>query len=317
MKKLLSISMCLLSLNALAQNTYFFSHYMFNPSYYNPSWVGVDREAFASLNYRNQWTGYSSTFDGDGGAPNTQLLSLVAPVQGGPISGLGLNVANDNLGPVSNFHLQLSASFAFNIKSGEVRIGVMPALFSQTQRFNELRFNDPSDPLNVGTRETQLKPDVSIGGFYTSNDNFFLGASVQNLLQPSFDFGLDSLENKQEISYILHGGTNVKVNEDFSVLPAIILRSNLDGWTFDLSAILMYQKRMWTGLSYRKDEALILFLGYSFLKDLGLKAGYSFDYVLSSQEAKQPTSHEIFVRYALPDFVFGGRKTVKTPRFIF
>jgi hypothetical protein len=48
-----------------------------------------------------------------------------------------------------------------------------------------------------------------------------------------------------------------------------------------------------------------------------LKFGYAFDYVVKDREAKEVTSHEIYIRYNLPDLIFGGRKAVKTPRFNF
>jgi len=241
----------------------------------------------------------------------------VAPVKSKIFSGIGLNVSNDNLGPVNNFQIKLSASLSFKIKSGEIRLGFQPELFSKTQNFNELRFNNPADPLNIGSNESQMRPDLSVGAFYSSNDNFYIGASVSSLLMPKFDFGSDSVNNQQDPAYTLHGGTSIKLNSDFSLSPSMILRSNLNGWTFDLSAVLMLQNKMWAGLSYRKEEAMIILLGYSFLEDLGLKAGYSFDLILANQEAKEFSSHEIFVRFDLPDLVFGGRKAVKTPRFPF
>jgi type IX secretion system PorP/SprF family membrane protein len=318
MKKLIfAILFVTFSVIANGQNNYFFSHYMFNPSYYNPSWIGVDNNAFLAVNYRNQWTGYSTTFDGNGGAPNTQMLTFVAPVKSKIFSGIGLNVSNDNLGSVNNFQMKLSASLLFKIKSGEIRLGFQPELFSKTQDFNKLRFGNPADPLNIGSSESQMRPDLSVGAFYSSNDNFYVGASVSSLLRASFDFGSDSLNNQQDRAYTLHGGTTIKLNSDLSLLPSMILRSNLNGWTFDLSAVLMLQNKMWAGLSYRKEEAMIILLGYSFLEDLGLKAGYSFDLILANQEAKEFSSHEIFVRFDLPDLVFGGRKAVKTPRFPF
>jgi len=318
MKKIIfTITLLVVSLLSYGQNNFFFSHYMFNPTYYNPSWVGVDDNAFLAINYRNQWTGYETTFDGSGGAPNTQLLSFSAPVKSKIFSGIGLNVSNDNLGPVTNFQLKLSTSFSFKIRSGELRLGIQPEIFSKTQSFNELRFNDPSDPLNVGSKETQLRPDLAIGLYYQARDKFYIGASAASILRPSFDFGSDSLNNQQDMNYTIHGGTDIKLTSDLILLPSVLLRSNLSGWTFDLSAIVMLQKKMWAGLSYRKEEAMVVMLGYSFLEDLGLKAGYSFDLILENREAKEFSSHEIFVRFDLPNLVFGGRKAVKTPRFSF
>ena len=85
----------------------------------------------------------------------------------------------------------------------------------------------------------------------------------------------------------------------------------------DISGIATYKNIMWGGMSYRRSEAVVLLVGYNFLPNQVLKIGYSFDYVVKDQDAKSPTSHEIFLRYDLPGFILGGRKEVKTPRFSF
>jgi hypothetical protein len=72
---------------------------------------------------------------------------------------------------------------------------------------------------------------------------------------------------------------------------------------------------MWGGLSYRQSEAMVVMLGYSFLKEKSLKLGYSFDYVIKAQDAKEPTSHEIMVSYSLPVTSNSEKKIIRTPRF--
>ena len=47
-----------------------------------------------------------------------------------------------------------------------------------------------------------------------------------------------------------------------------------------------------------------------------LKLGFALDLVVQDSQAKKATSQEIYIRYDLLDFVLGGKKKVKTPRFI-
>ncbi len=320
-KKWLNVSILLfLGLMAQAQNGYFFSHYMLNPSYFNPAWVGSEGTAFAAFQYRNQWLGYTSSFDGPGGAPNTQLLTFNIPVNG-VISGLGANISNDNLGPLNNIQAQFSVAARWNLSFGTLSVGIMPGIFSQTEKFDELRFNDPEDPLNLGTRQTQIRPDLNSGIYFRANNNIYIGLSAMNILEPSFNFGIDidsvDFGNQFKRSYTGLLGTVLTINEDLVIQPSVLVRSDLVGYTFDMSAIAIFKNKMWGGISYRRSESAILLLGYSLLEDNVLKLGYSFDYVVDEQDAKQPTSHEIFIRYDLPDLVFGGKKAIKTPRFSF
>ncbi|MEQ9229151.1 MAG: type IX secretion system membrane protein PorP/SprF, partial [Cyclobacteriaceae bacterium] len=113
------------------------------------------------------------------------------------------------------------------------------------------------------------------------------------------------------------GGRIFEVNRDLEITPTAIVKTDLSGYSFDISGVATYKATMWGGLSFRKSESVIVLLGYNLLENKELKVGYSFDYVAKDQDAKQPTSHEIFVRYNLPSFVLGGRKAVKTPRFSF
>lgn len=321
MKKWLILPVLLFAcLAGYAQNGFFFSHYMLNPSYFNPAWVGSEGRAFAAFQYRNQWLGYTSSFDGLGGAPNTQLLTFNIPVNG-TISGIGFNISNDNLGPLNNVQGQFSISASWDIGPGKISVGLMPGFFSQTERFDELRFNNPEDPLNIGTRQTQLRPDFNAGIFFKAKNNVFVGLSAMNILEPSFNFGIniDTVDfgNQFKRNYTGLIGTALTINEDLVIQPTALIRSDLVGFTFDVSAIAIFKQKMWGGISYRRSESAILLLGYSLLEDNILKLGYSFDYVVDEQDAKQPTSHEIFIRYDLPDLIFGGKKAIKTPRFSF
>ena len=303
--------------NSFGQNDAFFSHYMFNLPSFNPSLLANNSTANLTLQHRSQWLGYSSSFDGDGGAPSTQAFSLYLPMAS-TLSGIGLVAINDNLGPVGNFSLELPVSATHILTNGsKLNFGINAGITSQTQKFDELRFNDPSDPLNIGRRETQINPNLGIGISYIGARRFLAGVSVRNLLEPSFDFGLDSLENKLPMTAIGYFGFTRLLTSKLSISPSLITRYDFETVTFDLSAIVNYENIGWAGVSFRRSESIILLVGYNFLEDKSLQVGYGIDYIINEQDAKQPTSHEFYVRYNLPNFVFGGRKQVKTPRYTF
>ena len=298
---------------SFGQNNFFFTHYMFNPSYYNPAWVGVEDEAFAAAHHRTQWAGYDATFD-PGGAPSTQLLSLVIPIKG-KLSGFGVSVANDKAGSLNSIQTRFSISAKTQFGFGQFSFGIMPSVNSQSISPN-FRARDPDDQLIPTSQETQLRLNLHAGVFFRSRRDYFVGATIENIPEPGFNYGTTA-NNTIETSYLLMGGTEWRFTRDLTLKPTILLRTDLKAYSFELSMIASYQDKLWGGLAFRRSESLSLLMGYSFLEDNKLKVGYSFDYVIKNKEAKEVTSHEIFLKYDLPNLVFGGRKVVKTPRFTF
>ena len=298
---------------AVGQNDFFFNHYMFNPSYYNPSWVASEDEAFLAAHHRTQWAGYSATLD-PGSAPSTQLLSLVIPTKS-IISGVGVAVVNDMQPSLrsNQVRFQLATSKAF--RSGTLSFGISPAINIQTLDTDNFR---PGDDREVfGEEDSQLKPNLHAGLLFKTSRDHFVGLSVENIIEPTFTVAASESVDYFPMNYLLLAGTEFGFTREIIVKPTLLVRSNLNSYTFELSAIAEYQDKLWGGVAFRRSESLSLLMGYSFLEDNTLKVGYSFDYVIQEQEAKEPTSHEIFLRYALPNLVFGGRKAVKTPRFTF
>ncbi len=308
----------MITFSAVGQNDFFFNHYMFNPSYYNPAWIGTESEAFVTGHHRSQWLGYESSFDGSGGAPSSQMISLVVPVQG-KIAGLGMTVSNDRVANLTNFQARFAVSYKREFRFGNIYAGLMPALFSQSLDFGEFRPVEPEPGLAQG-KESQMKFDLNAGLYFESNRNYFIGFSAVNILEPEFEYGAQqsggSLSNAVSTNYLISAGTSIGVSRDFVFRPTTLIRTDFKSYTFEVSGIAYYQDKMWGGLSFRRSESISLLLGYSFL-DNQLRFGYAFDYVVKDREAKQPTSHEIYIRYNLPNLVFGGRKAVKTPRFNF
>lgn len=312
LKSILLVLMIGFSLVSFGQNDFFFNHYMFNPSYYNPAYAGAETEAFAAAHHRSQWVGYSPTLD-VGGPPSTQLISIVVPVQS-TLSGLGLSISNDKLPGLRSVQVRTAISAKKELSFGQLSIGISPSINIQTLDPGDFR---PSQFEDFGSRESLVKPNLHLGVFFQSFKKYFLGISVENMLEPSFIFTGAEEGNYFIRSYLLYGGTTFGISRELILKPTILLRSDLNSYSYQLGAIATYQDRMWAGLAFQRSESITLLLGYSFLENNKLKAGYSLDYVVKNRNAKKPTSHEVFLRYDLPDLIFGGRKAVKTPRFTF
>ena len=102
-----------------AQQDAMFSHYMFNTQAINPGYVG-SREVLSVMSViRSQWINFD-------GAPNTQTLSLNAPLFDDQL-GFGFSVLNDKIGPIKStafsldlaYHLQVTQSghkLSFGVK---------------------------------------------------------------------------------------------------------------------------------------------------------------------------------------------------------
>ena len=316
MNKLFGILFTALFINfkLFAQQDPYFSTYLVNPSIINSSLSSLYDNNNVVLVYRNQWSNYSPTnLSLSSESPNTGILSINLKNREKSLS-FGMNVITDNLGPKEVFNLSPYLSITRKINNSFISFGVSPSFKSTTLNFSSLIFVNPSDPFNIGGKETQSKPDLGLGFSYF-NEKLLLSLSVKNLTQPSFSFGIDDLKNTDNVNFSFLGKYLIEVDRDLNIEPYLLIRSDLKSFTFDLSALATYKNNMSIGASYRYDEAIVGFLGYHFLKKNKLFVGYSFDYVVHNIDAKAPISHELIVRYDLP--TPQRKKPVRTPRFFY
>lgn len=287
-----------------------FTQYMFNTIYYNPAFSGVDGVTRVTAAQRTQWLGYSSSW-GDGGAPNTQLITFTTPIFK-LNSGFGGYILHDNLGAFNNLEAQASYAYHLGIKNSKLSLGIRTGIYSQTINSNMYRALDYESWLNSGNI-SQIRPDMAIGAFWRK-EKFYVGASFDHLTHATFQFGTAARNPLQTHLYVT-GGYIYEVNFDLKFQFNTLIQSDFVKTTFNLGGIAYLKDVMWGGLSFRQGESMSLLLGYSFLKDKSLKMGYSLDYIVKDQAAKQPTSHEFMLMYELPANVGPGKKIVRTPRY--
>jgi type IX secretion system PorP/SprF family membrane protein len=287
-----------------------FTQYMFNTIYYNPGFSGVEGVTKITALHRSQWVGYSSSF-GDGGAPTTQLITFTTPIYK-LNSGFGGYITHDNLGPYNNLEAQASYAYHLGIKNSKLSFGVRTGIYSQTINANYLRAVDHEAFLDGGS-QSQIKPDLAVGVFWRK-EKFYVGASFDHLTHATFDFG-KSIRNPLQTHAYINAGYMYEVNFDLKFHFSTLIQSDFVKTTVNLGGLAYLKDTMWGGLSFRQGESVSLLLGYTFLKDKSLKMGYSLDYIVKDQAAKQPTSHEFMLIYELPANSGAGKKIVRTPRY--
>lgn len=308
------------SINILcAQQDAQFTQYINNQLYFNPAFAGSEGLTQVSLTHRTQWAAYDASFD-DGGSPNTQLLSFTTAFPKYNL-GLGVHIVNDRLGPLNNLEAQLSLAYHVPLaKEQTLSFGVRAGMFSKTIDFDQYRFREAGDVFDLGGKDSEFSADFAAGLMYKS-PKFFASFSATRLNQGNFDFGVDNINNALTTTLYLMAGYNYEVNADFLLTPNMLVKSELNEYSVDVGALITYREKFWGGLYYRNEESANILLGVNLErknkknKVQHFKIGYSLDYVFIGQEAKQPTSHEIVLSYAIPVPLPKLPAIIRTPRY--
>jgi type IX secretion system PorP/SprF family membrane protein len=294
------------------------SQYMFNPLYINPATAGTDGLMRFQLHYRNQWSGYQTSYDGSGSL-GTQLFTASMPLYG-LHSGLGIQFVNDKTPSGSGYqNMLLSYSYQIGFSNGSIiSLGVKGGFHTKTfdSHFRPGESGDPLvDALSKNINET--KADLSLGVLYKAT-NYQLGLSINHVNTPKYGFGVDRT-GEYTIKQVLNvtASYDYYLTDEIKLSPTALWRSDFSSSSLEGGAIVTYSEKYWIGGTYRLNDAGIIIAGLSMLKGNALRLGYSLDLTTVGTVAKSPTSHEILISYALPaPKLFGGKKTpVRTPRF--
>lgn len=310
----LTVIISLMSSVAFAQTDAQFSLFSQNQLYLNPAAAGADGLTRFSLLHRTQYIGYQSTNTDEGGALSTQLFSFSMPVKN---FGIGFYALNDKTGPRTNQDFKLSASYHFPIAGGNLHIGASAGLFRESIDYSKLRARDPDDPLIQTGVISEMNPDVAVGVRYVS-DAFYVGASLNHLLEPKYKLGSSSATNPLPRTVYLNAGLNLELGYLLDVQPIVLVKSDISTISVEGGATVTFNKRYWAGATYRQqDTYFILMGGIYLLPDQSLRLSGAYDMVIGGSKVKSPSSFEVMLSYALSSPKFGKKTIIRTPRFRF
>ena len=81
----------------------------------------------------------------------------------------------------------------------------------------------------------------------------------------------------------------------FEILPSAIIKSDGRTNSFDVSALVRYNKKFWGGVSFRAGDAFAGIIGFELFN--GIRIGYSYDFNTSSIGNYSKGSHEFTLGY--------------------
>jgi type IX secretion system PorP/SprF family membrane protein len=306
MKRALSLLLPLLLLAAvpaLAQQQAQYSQYMNNNYILNPGATGVEDYIDVKFSYRTQWTGLE-------GAPKTYYASVTSSLgkwrstekrtmhdRLRPFHAVGGLVYNDVTGPTSR--TSAYGSYAYNaVLTHSIRaaLGVSVGMQQFSVDGQQLHFFDPT---TVAASAASRVFDASAGLWVYSPD-FYVGLSGAQLFGNTLDFSYGPNQvavgapgNSLRRHYFATGGVRVPLDEDWSVVPSVLVKSVSPApLSVDINAKLKYRDVLWVGASWRALDAVVAMVGVSYEQ---FTLGYSYDAGTSQLAGYNGGSHEILL----------------------
>ncbi|MCL1822114.1 MAG: type IX secretion system membrane protein PorP/SprF [Prolixibacteraceae bacterium] len=278
----------------------------------NPGVAGSDESINGIMLNRYQWTG-------DEKAPRTLVFGIESPLNMfGRQHGIGLNVINDKLGFDNSILIDMAYAYKVNLSFGTLGIGVSLGLFSKSMNGewkvpegNADIWTPASSDAAIPNGEVSQMAFNAGGGLYLSGSNYYLGVSVTHINQANIKFS-DLATTFLARHYYLTGGYNIKLNDPlFEIRPSILFKTDMVSSQLDLNTNIVYNDKLWGGLTYRYQDAIALLLGVELFN--GLRIGYAFDLPLDGMG--KYGSHEVYVSYSLNLMTNRSRK-YKSVRFL-
>lgn len=315
---LLLLVIMVLSVNfSHAQKEPQYTQYMYNIGSFNPAYVATTANAEIITTYRSQWSGIP-------GAPRTLRLGTNIPLANEKM-GVGFNVINDQLGPMSQTFLDLSYSYQFNIsESAKLAFGMDVGGSLLNIDFSKGTFENPGEP--ILDQENISNFYLTIGaGMFMYDENWYLGASIPNFLtDATYNQEVATvIEDKIQFNFI--GGYVFDVSENTKFKPAFLINYiNGAPLNTNLSANFMFNEKFVVGASYRFGSAVSAMAGFQISNPIFF--GVSYDYNTNGLGEFNSGTPEFIFRFELGKSGDGNSsgksknskgkpKQIDTPRF--
>lgn len=305
MNRILIIALVVFSLkSASAQQDPQFSQNMFNKLANNPGYAGSESGISTSVLHRSQWMGFGD----DGAAASTQNFSVnseIPAINGG----VGLNIVKDNIASFSNLGIQASYAYRTQLGFGQIGMGMSVGMYQSGLNGGALIPSQSGDPVIPSGDVKGSKLDIG-AGLYFNNQNMYIGISSAHMTEPTIEWS-DGQDFNLTRHYFLISGYNYEINSLLSLHPSIYLKHDGSTSQLDVNTNLIYNERLWSGLSYRVDEGIILLAGMQVNEDL--KFGLAYDLTISNPMSN---SFELMLGYNFKVQTTKSISKYKNPRFL-
>jgi type IX secretion system PorP/SprF family membrane protein len=299
-----------LACNALGQQDMGYSQNMFNQMTVNPGYAGsMDMISINAL-VRNQWMGIVSS-----GAPLSTLFSINAPFTMLQRShGVGLSIINNTIAFNRDLGLKLSYAYRSKMKFGDGKIGIGLSIGYISSKID---FNKILAPLggfgksgtdNALPTGNSSKGTYDVGtGIYYNTEKLYMGISATHLVTGNLDFASSNAGSTTATNtldayyYIPHiyitAGYNYQLsNPMLEIVPSFFIQTTGSITVINFNTNIVYNNRVWGGLSYRSDNAISALFGLELAE--GVRFGVAYDYETSEIGKISDGSLEVAVIYS-------------------
>lgn len=295
-----------------AQQEPYYTHFMFNTLNYNAAYAGTRDGVCASVLYHNQWTGFKDSYGEGGVSPLTQTVSIHSPLyavgvknETSPFAGhmgIGANIINDKSGFIGGTGVNVAASYMFShlwSKVKYVSVGLNIGMMQQSIDGDHWKVPQPNDPRIPGTTSSSTL-DAGFG-IYLSALNWYAGVSSTHINKGKVNWETDKGTSEFPISsaYYLTGGYMRPISAKWELQGYGMLESDMVKSSVAVSALGLYQKMVYGGLSVRKEKltAVSVLAGvYPKINKGSLLIGLGWD-IPTGYSKYFGGSPEIFARY--------------------
>ncbi len=296
--KKIVLGICILSFFPLsAQFDPGTSQYMLNPTGYNPAAVGLEEMVHVVGQHRLNLVGMPN-----GGS--TTFFNIHMPLQFAPIfQGVGIRFMNDKAGQFTNQGAGLQLSFKKKIGTGYLSLGGDFGFTSIGFNGDSVALHIPpigeyhdltADPEVPTTAVAGIASDLNVGLWYRTQ-SLYAGISATHINQPTVRWG-EKTEFSPATTTFLTLGYDYKTRiPKWEIKPSMMLKTEFSTWQLDLSALAVYNKQYWGGVSLRTGEAVVFLGGIQIAN--GLSIGYSYDIPTTTLINASMGSHEVILLY--------------------
>lgn len=296
MKRIITLSLVLLSGITQAQNTPRFSQFNVAKGLQNPAAVGAEAKYSAELIHRSQWLGVA-------GSPKT--TGFVAGVELIPSMAIGLSAIYDQVGIAKT--TTISGAYAYRVIFNEdqyVSFGASAGVQNVNADYAQVKLTEMGDNAFMrGYNKWLFNAGV---GVYYNGPKMYAGISIPELVQNTYR-GDDKGFTPPRWHYYLNGGFYLGNTEsNYSLNPCIQIKMTpnapLQG---DLLLRNVFRGVFAFTVGYRSENAVIA--GFDFMIMNKARIGYSFNYNIGPLNVPNAQSHEVYLGLGLPFYYQGNR----------
>ncbi|WP_299223012.1 type IX secretion system membrane protein PorP/SprF [uncultured Aquimarina sp.] len=281
-----------------AQQDPHFSLYKYNRNVINPAYAGTAGQVETLFGVRSQWTQVQD-------APETFNFNVNSPL--GKNVGLGLTVVADKVFVLSETHLYADFSYKLTLSEDlDLYAGLKAGGSFLNVDLNGLVENDPLFSENI----SNFNPNVGVG-VYLRAENYYVTVSAPGLLKSDrFEReGVVPVSANDNIHFFTGAGYDFNLSDTFSLRPSALAKF-VSGApvSIDLTASMMYNKKIELGINYRLDESYTGFITIEFLDRL--RVGYAFERATTDVNNFSSGTHEVILK-----LLFGNKGREGSQRF--